>query len=90
MGRFPFCIRIRGRQIEDIEEKEADYQKIVNISKDTLKKKRALQKQYKQVLDQNKELQNKELNKDVEYSRLQKRSQVLHDMTILAEVSKSL
>ena len=55
-----------------------------------LKKKRALQKQYKQVLDQNKELQNKELNKDAEYSRLQKRSQVLHDMTILAEVSKSL
>ena len=75
---------------EDLEEKEVDYQKLVSISKDTLKKKRALQEQYKQVLDQNKELLNKELNKDAEYSRLQKRSQVLHDMTLLAEVSKSL
>ena len=75
---------------EDLEEKEADYQKLVIISKDMLKKKKALQKQYKQVLDQNKELQNKELNKDTEYSRLQKRSQFLHDMTILAEVSKIL
>ena len=75
---------------EDLEEKEVDYQKLVSIYKDMLKKKRALQKQYKQVLDQNKELQNKELNKDAEYSRLQKRSQVLHDMTLLAEVSKSL
>ena len=31
-----------------------------------------------------KELQSKELNKNAEYSRLLKRSQVLHDMTILA------
>ena len=75
---------------EDLEEKEVDYQKLVIISKDMLKKKRALQKQHKQVLDQNKELQNKELNKDAEYSRLRKRSQLLHDMTILVEVSKSL
>ena len=75
---------------EDLEEKEADYQRLVIISKDILKKKRAIQEQYKQVLNQNKELQNKELNKDAEYSSLQKRSQVLHDMTILAEVSKSL
>ena len=75
---------------EDLEEKEADYQKMVSISKDVVKKERALQEQYKQVLDQNRGLQNKELNKDAEYSRLQKRSQVLHDMTLLAEVSKSL
>ena len=75
---------------EDLEEKEADYQKLVSICKHMLKKKRALQEQYKQVLDQNRELQNKELNKDVEYSRLQKRSQVLHDMNLLDEVSKSL
>ena len=75
---------------EDLEEKEADYQKLVSISKDMPKKKTALQEQYKQVLDQNRELRIKELNKDVEYSRLQKRSQVLHDMTLLAEVSKSL
>ena len=75
---------------EDLEEKEVGYQKLVYISKDILKKNRDLQEQYKQVLDQNRELQSKELNQDAEYSRLQKRSQVLHDMTLLAEVSKSL
>ena len=32
---------------EDLEKKEADYQKLVSISKDMLKKKRALQEQYK-------------------------------------------
>ena len=32
---------------EDLEEKEADYQKLVSIYKDMLKKKRALQEQYK-------------------------------------------
>ena len=75
---------------EDLEEKEADYQRLVIISKDILKKKRAIQEQYKQILNHNKELQNNELNKDAEYSRLQKRSQVPHDMIILDEVSKSL
>ena len=55
---------------EDLKEKEVDYQKLVIISKDILKKKREMQKQYKQVLNQNKELQNKELNKDAEYFRL--------------------
>ena len=58
---------------EDLEEKEADYQKLVNISKDILKKKRDLQEQYKQVLDQNRELQSKKLNQDAEYTMLQKR-----------------
>ena len=47
---------------EDLEEKEVDYQKLVNIAKDILKKKRELQEQYKQVLDQNRELQSNELN----------------------------
>ena len=47
---------------EDLEEKELDYQKLVNIAKDILKKKRALWEQYKQVLDQNRELQSKQLN----------------------------
>ena len=75
---------------EDLEEKEDDYQKLVNISKDILRKKRDLQVQYKQVVNQNRELQSKELNQDAKYTRLQKKSQVLHDMTLLAEVSKSI
>ena len=75
---------------EDLEDKEVDYQKLVYIAKDILKKKRALHEQYEKVLDQNRKLQNKELNQDVEYTRLQKRSQLLHDMTLLAEVSKSI
>ena len=75
---------------EDLEEKEVDYQKLVCVSKDILKKKRDLHEQYEKVLDQNRKLQNKELNQDAEYTRLQKRSQVLHDMTLLAEVSKIL
>ena len=41
---------------EDLEEKEVDYQKLVNISKDILNNKRALQDQYKKVLGQNREL----------------------------------
>ena len=75
---------------EDLEEKYVDYQKLVFVAKEVLKKKIYLQEQYEKVLDQNRKLQNKELNQDVEYTRLQKRSQVLHDMTLLAEVSKSL
>ena len=59
---------------EDLEETEVDYQKLVNIAKDILKKKRALQELYKQFLDQNRELQRKELNQDAEYTRLQKTS----------------
>ena len=58
---------------EDLEEKEVDYQKLVFVSKDILKKKRALQEQYDKFLDQNRKLHNKELNQDVEYTRLQKR-----------------
>ena len=49
---------------EDLEEEEADYQKLVNIAKDILKKKRDLQQEYKQVLDKNRELQSKKQNQD--------------------------
>ena len=34
---------------EDLEEKETDYQKLLLISKDILKEKRAIQKQYEQM-----------------------------------------
>ena len=39
---------------------------------------------------QSKEARNQMESKDAEFSRLQKRSQVLSDLTILAEASKSL
>ena len=74
---------------EDLEEKETDYQKILLIYKDILKEKRAIQKQYEQMKIQNKESHNQEENKDVEYARLQKRSQVLSDLTVIVEASKS-
>ena len=70
---------------EDMEDKEAEYQKQMVISKDILKEKRAIQRQLKQV-----KAQNKESNKDAEFSRLQKRSQVLSDLATLAEASRSL
>ena len=70
---------------EDLEDNEVDYQKLLSISKDILKEKRTIQKQLKHM-----KAQSKEENKDVEFARLQKRSQVLSDLNILAEASKSL
>ena len=70
---------------EDLEDKETNYQKLMSISKDILKEKRTIQKQLEHMKDQS-----KEENKDAEFSRLQKWSQVLSDLTILAEASKSL
>ena len=75
---------------EDLEEKEADCQKLLSLSKDILKEKRAIQKQYEHMKTQSKEAHNQMENKDAEFARLQKRSQVLSDLTILAEASKSL
>ena len=54
---------------EDLEEKEADCQKLVSISKDILKEKRTIQKQFEHM-----KAQSKEENKDAEFARLQKRS----------------
>ena len=73
------------RLLEDLEDKEADYHKLLSRSKDILKEKRTIQKQLEHI-----KAQSKEENKDVEFARLQKRSQVLSDLTILAEASKSL
>ena len=75
---------------EDLEEKEADYQKLLSISKDILKEKRTIQKQFEHMKTQSKEVHNQMENKDVEFSRLQRRSQVLSDLTVLVEASKSL
>ena len=69
----------------DLEDKEIEYQKLLIISKDILREKRAIQKQVELI-----KAQNKEDNKDAEFARLQKHSQVLSDLTILAEASKSL
>ena len=70
---------------EDMEDKEAEYQKLLVISKDILKEKRAMQRQLEQL-----KAQKKESDKDVELARLQKRSQVLSDLATLAEASRSL
>ena len=75
---------------KDLEKKETDYKKLLLISKDILKEKLTIQKQYEHIKIQNKELQNRVENKDAEYARLQKRSHVLSDLTIIAEASKSL
>ena len=70
---------------EDLEDKETEYQKLLIISKDILREKRAIQKQLELV-----KAQNKEDNKVVEFARLQKCSQVLSDLATLAEASRSL
>ena len=70
---------------EDMEDKEAEYQKLLVFSKDILKEKRAIQRQLEQV-----KAQNKEKDKDVEFARIQRRSQVLSDLATLAEASRSL
>ena len=58
---------------EDLEEKETDYQKLLLISKDIFREKRAIQKQYEHMNIQRKEGHNRVENKDDEYARLQKR-----------------
>ena len=70
---------------EDLEDKETEYQKLLIVSKDVLREKRAIQKQLEQV-----KAQSKEDNKDSEFARLQRRSQVLNDLATLAEASRSL
>ena len=70
---------------EDLEDKETEYQKLLTKSKDILKEKRTIQKQLELI-----KAQNKEDNKDAEFTRLQKRYQVFSDLAILAEASKSL
>ena len=52
-----------------MEDKEAEYQKLLIISKDILKEKRALRRQLEQL-----KAQKKESDKDVELARLQKHS----------------
>ena len=69
---------------EDLEEKEVDFQNLLSISKDILKEKRAIQKQYEYMKTQIKEVHNQMVNKDAEFAKLQKRSQVLSDLTVLA------
>ena len=71
---------------EDLEEKETDYQKLLLISKDILKEKRDIQKQYEHMKIQSKQLQNRVENKDVEYAMLQRRSQVLSDLIVISEL----
>ena len=73
------------RLCEDMEDKEAEYQKLLVISKDILREKRAIQRQLEQVKSQS-----KEKDKDVEVARLQNRSQVISDLATLAEASRSL
>ena len=70
---------------EDMEDKEVEYQKLLVISKDILKEKRAIQRQLEQV-----KAQNKENDKYAEFARLQRRSQVLSDLATLEEASRSL
>ena len=55
---------------EDLEEKETDHQKLILISKDILKEKRAIRKQYEHMKTQSKEAHNQMENKDAEYVRL--------------------
>ena len=50
---------------EDLEDKETEYQKLLIVSKNVLREKRAIQKQLEQV-----KAQNKEVSKDVEFTRL--------------------
>ena len=70
---------------EDMEDKEAEFRKLLMISKSILKEKRAMQRQLEQL-----KAQKKETDKDVELARLQKRSQVLSDLATLDEASRSL
>ena len=70
---------------EDMEEKEAEFQKVLMVSRNILKEKRAMQKKLEHF-----KAQEKENDKDKELARLQRRSQVLNDLATLAEASRSL
>ena len=64
---------------EDMEEKEAEFQKLLMVSRNILKEKRAMQQQLEHF-----KAQEKENDKDMELARLQRRSQVLNDLATLA------
>ena len=70
---------------EDMEEKEAAFQKLLMVSRNILKEKRSMQQKLDQV-----KAQEKENDKDKEFARLKRRSQVLNDLATLAEASRSL
>jgi len=70
---------------EDMEEKEAAFQKLLMVSRNILNEKKAMQQKLDQV-----KAQVKENDKDKEFARLKRRSQVLNDLATLAEASRSL
>ena len=70
---------------EDMEEKEAAFQKLLMVSRNILKEKWSMQQKLDQV-----KAQEKENDKDKEFARLKRRSQVLNDLATLAEASRSL
>ena len=75
---------------EDLEESNASYQELIIASKEWLRRKRVTQKQNEERMGQNKELQTKNQTMDANYSRLQRRSQELDELMMLAEATRKL
>ena len=81
---------VNRRLREDIEKTNANYQDLITTSKEVLGRKKLTQQQNEELVSQNKELQDKIQTMDVEYTRLQKRSQALDGLTMLAEATRNI
>ena len=75
---------------EDIEETNANYQDLITTSKEVLGRKNLTQQQNEELISQNKEFQDKIQTMDAEYTRLQKRSQALDRLTMLAKATRKI
>ena len=65
---------VNRRMREDLEEIYTKYQELISVSKEALTRKRVIEQQYEEMVNQNKDLQNQMQDMEAEQSRLKKRS----------------
>ena len=73
-----------------MEEIDANYQELITVSKEVLRRKRATQQHYEELINQNNELQDWIRAMESKQSRLEKRTQALDGLTILAKAARKL
>ena len=75
---------------EYLEESNASYQELIIASKEVLRRMRLIRQQNEELIGQSKEFQTEIQTMDIEYSPLQRRSQTLDGLTMLAEAARKL
>ena len=75
---------------EDLEEIDTSYQERISVSKEALRRKKVMEQQYEEMVEQNMDLQKRMQAMETEQSRLKKRPQALDGLTIPTEAAGKL